>query len=142
MIRTSHQFHTGGQSPVCQINVVVCRDKMSAHHQHGGVSIDQVGHARIVVYWPVAFSPPVESLLPSWLSNSLHSLVPPGQQRENGISIQGAPDEWPCMNIPFFLTESYDPATAVGCSGAANNSAIEGRPGNSVTMLTERRVRL
>src|SRR5262249_15517287 len=58
MIWPAYQFHARCHTPVGEVNILACLEKMKTHRKHGSTSIDQVGHARIGMYRCIACSPP------------------------------------------------------------------------------------
>src|SRR5438105_12535906 len=59
LVLAPHDFHSGGEAPVCQVDVGACLEKMEAHGEHDTASVNEIVDTRIMAYGSIALGPPI-----------------------------------------------------------------------------------
>src|SRR6266516_6145185 len=59
LVVATHNFHSGSEAPVCQVDVGACLKKMEAHGEHDTATINEVADTRIMAYGSITLGPPV-----------------------------------------------------------------------------------
>src|SRR6266567_360701 len=75
LVLAAHDFHSGSEAPVCQVDVLARLKKIETHGQHDTAPVNEIVDARIMVFGSITLGPPIFFRL---LTRNWH-VFPPNQ---------------------------------------------------------------